>query len=78
MSELTRHPGWPLLVDFMHDRMRAEQLQVLAGKLVTLDDYRAKCGLLAGMQAVLDGPASLAAMVDTERARRAEESPGAA
>lgn len=72
LRELTKHPGWAVLVDFMEIRMRGDKLKVLNGKCVDLDDYRKLTGSLQGIHAVLDAPKIVQELADNARRRDAE------
>ena len=72
LNELTRHPGWAVLVDYMETRMRGEKLRILNGKCTDLDDYRKMSGLLLGVHAVLDAPKVVQEIADNARRREAE------
>lgn len=72
LDELTRHPGWPVLVDFMETRMAKDKLRVLNGNCQDFDAYRKLTGLFLGVHAVLDAPADVAKMVTTEKEIRGE------
>lgn len=72
LNELTRHPGWPVLVDFMETVSRAAKLRVLNGKLGTVDEYKSITGELVGIHKVLDAPAVVQGMLESERDQRVE------
>lgn len=69
IQELTRHPGWPLLVDYMHDRMFKEQRSLILGNARTIEDYRNTTGWLKGVTDTLTAPDALAEQVEREQAK---------
>lgn len=72
LEELTRHPGWPVLVDFMEAISKAAKLRVLNGKLDSIDSYRSTTGELVGIYKVLDAPSVVRGMVEAEQQQRVE------
>ena len=72
LDELTRHPGWAVLVNYAHygDGMQAQQQKrVLAGSCKTPEEYQRWTGWIAGSQAVLDIPETVMAIRDRESAK---------
>ncbi len=77
VRELTQHPGWAVLDDYMnHVVMNPLKRRVLNGN--GIDDhvtYRALVEFLQGAHRVLGVPDELATQVETERSRRADLEP---
>lgn len=71
LRELTRHPGWAVLVDFSFERMKATKQAVLNGNVADIEKYKQHTGWLRGIHDTLDAAAAVEAMVDGERMRRA-------
>lgn len=72
LDELTRHPGWPVLVDFLEVISRSAKLRVLNGNLKSFDDYNAVTGELVGIHKAIDAPAVVAGMLEEEKRQRVE------
>lgn len=72
LNELTRHPGWAVLVDFMETISRAAKLRVLNGGIDNLDAYKSITGELVGIHKVLDAPSVVRGMVEEEKRQRVE------
>lgn len=72
LEELTRHPGWPVLVDFMETISRAAKLRVLNGKLMSVEEYKSVTGELIGIHKVLDAPSVVQGMLQGEVRQRDE------
>lgn len=72
MNELTRHPGWPVLVDFMETISNPAKRRVLNGQQQTIEEYKSVTGELVGIHKVLDAPAVVAGMLEEEKAQRVE------
>lgn len=66
IQELTQHPGWSLLGDYMRAQMEAKQRSLLLGNAKTIEDYRAQTGWIKGVSDVLDAPEALAEQVERE------------
>lgn len=67
LEELTRHPGWPLLVDLITAMTTTRQRLILSGACKTLEDYAQQTGWVKGAQAALDGPAMVQRKLDAYR-----------
>lgn len=72
LQELTRHPGWPVLVDFLEVISRSAKKRVLNGNLDSIDAYKSVTGELVGIHKAIDAPSVVAGMLENERARRVE------
>jgi len=72
LEELTKHPGWQVLVDYANHRMEAPKKAVLNAGVKDWDHYVKTTGWLTGVHAALDFPTTVAAMVQTELERRRE------
>lgn len=72
LNELTRHPGWPVLVDFMETISNSAKRRVLNGKMPTVEEYKSVTGELVGIHKVLDAPTVVAEMLEEEKAQRVE------
>jgi hypothetical protein len=55
IEQMTRHAGWPLLIDRATDEIGKRQDRILGGRL-ELDEYRHETGILAGMLRVFQLP----------------------
>lgn len=71
LEELRRHPGWPVLVDYVETYSKGERLRVLRGGL-SHDEYQHQTGYLSGLFRVLDAPEKVSAMLTNEVNRRVE------
>lgn len=67
VQEMTQHPGWDLLKDYVRAQMEAKQRWVLLGNADTLDEYRKATGWIQGVIDVLEAPDVLAAQVEREQ-----------
>jgi hypothetical protein len=76
VQEMTQHPGWALLQDYMRAQMEAKQRWLIIGNADTLEEYRRMTGWLQGVGDALSAPEALAAQVD--RARREVDAPASA
>ena len=74
VQEMMRHPGWDVLVDFLHMKMRGDKLRLLNNQVDDFDEYRKISGRLVGIHFVLDAPKNIQELVDNEIRRRAEKS----
>ena len=76
LEELTKHPGWPVLVDFALNgdgMLGHKQKYLLDGKCKTPEEYKEYAGWIAGCRAVLNAPALNGAIRDRESAKAATE-----
>lgn len=76
LHELTQHPGWAVFVHYARhgDGMQfAQQRRVLNGSCATPEEYQRWTGWIAGSQAVLDIPATVAGIRDRESAKAGTE-----
>ena len=77
LEELTRHPGWPVLVDYAHfgDGMQqSRQKYLLGGLCKTPEEYQKYVGWVSGSQSVLDIPKMVAGLRDKYSVTEAGES----
>jgi hypothetical protein len=70
--EMTKHPGWSLLVDYLHMKMKGDKLKVLNNDCQDLDEYRKIAGKLVGIHFVIDAVDAMQKLAENERTRRAE------
>ena len=70
LDELTRHAGWPVLVDFLLVISQSAKKRVLNGNLDSLDEYKSVTGELVGIHKAIDAPGVVAKMLLDERTRR--------
>jgi len=76
LDELTRHPGWQVFVNYAQfgdGMMSAQQARVLNGSCKSPEEYQRWTGWIAGSQAVLNIPATVAAIRDRESAKAGTE-----
>ena len=75
LHELTKHPGWPILVDYANDQiMRPMKYRVLNdGNIPELAEYKKLAGFLMGMHRALDIPAEVEKLAANARSRAAAE-----
>lgn len=67
LEELTRHPGWKVMVDYVHfgaGMLAHHQKYLLSGNCKSPEEYQRYAGWVAGSQAVLDAPANVRKMSD--------------
>lgn len=69
IQEMTQHPGWALLEDYMRAQMGAKQRSLLLGNADTIEEYREWTGWLKGVSATLDAPDTLAKQLEREAAQ---------
>lgn len=74
LHELTKHPGWDVLVRRTLEWMRADKQRVLDGTVSGLDDYKKMTGKFVGAHFVMDLPETIRANADRRRERLAEVS----
>ena len=75
INELTQHPGWDVLLDYLRfseGALAKRQVQLLQGGAKTFDDYQRRIGFIEGVQYAIDAPERLQTTVDTLRSRLAE------
>lgn len=72
LNELTRHPGWPVLIDFLETISRGAKKQVLNGYLDSIGAYKSVTGELVGIHKAIDAPAVVATMLEEEKRQRIE------
>ena len=56
LEQLTQHPGWPVLRDFVQSRAVAKQNRLLTGSITHIEEYKKEAGWLAGANDVLQAP----------------------
>lgn len=73
LEELTKHPGWLVLVDYMHTKViEPDTKRLLNGFIDDQYAYKHTVGRLSGAQAALNAPRVVREMVNAELERRAE------
>lgn len=72
IDDLTRQPGWDVLVDWLHQRRTPVAQAVLGGQVSDPKEYHTATGFLRGIQEVLDAPARVRELASNEYARREE------
>ena len=72
IEQLTQHPGWPVLLDWMHQRMMPRKKRLLNGMIPDRDEYLSTTGFLLGIHEIIDAPAKVAELVSNEQQRRQE------
>ena len=73
VDELTRHPGWDVLLDYLRfgdAALAKRQIQVLQGAAKTYPDYLHRVGWIEGVQFAIDAPDRLRDVVNNETTRR--------
>lgn len=70
LTELTRHPGWPVLVDFLMVISDSAKRRVLNGHMDSIDAYKSVTGELVGIHKAVDAPSVVAGMLENETTRR--------
>ena len=73
MEELTKHPGWPVLVDWLNERMKPVKLAVLNGAPKNFEDYLTKANWLKGITDAIEAPKTIVGLLDSEQVRRREK-----
>ena len=74
LEELTRHPGWEVLRDYLESvLMRGDKFRVLNGHMETIEEYKFTTGVLRGIHAVLDTPGHVRNQVSSELQSRADQ-----
>lgn len=73
LEELTRHPGWPLLVDLVTAATVTRQKIILSGACKSLEDYAQQTGWIKGAQAALVAPHRMQQRLDNARERLESE-----
>jgi len=74
VSELTRHPGWAVLLDYLRfseGALAKRQVQVLQGGARSFDDYQNRIGWIQGVQYAIDAPDRLEKQVQVAAQNRA-------
>lgn len=72
VRELTKEPGWQVLVNDVTAQAGEWNKRLLGGHATTVEEYRAWAGRVQGLKAFLDIPDELEAKVEAERQRRRE------
>ena len=81
LHELTKHPGWAILVDYAQFKIiNPAQRVVNDGNVADLAEYKKQAGFLQGVRRAVNIPVEVEALADNARRRAAEqhESPDAA
>ncbi len=74
LNDLTNHPGWDVLVDYMRSVvLKPRKDRLLAGNLDSLDEYKKVSGFCVGAEWVLDAHKIVGNAVLSEQGRRDEE-----
>lgn len=73
LTELEKHPGWAVLLDYLHTAMNPDKRAVLNGTIGDIDRYHRVTGKLQGVHMVIDAPESVRNMVLGEVERREEK-----
>lgn len=68
VQEMTQHPGWALLGDYMRAQLEARQRYLLVGSAKDIEDYRKMTGWLQGVSDTLSAPATLGEQVQRAQA----------
>jgi hypothetical protein len=68
VQEMTRHPGWALLEDYLRAQLEAKQRWLLVGNAKTLEEYREMTGWLQGVRDTLNAPNALHEQVERAHA----------
>lgn len=72
LEELTRHAGWPVLVDYLHTITTMAKHAILNGNVADFERYKAITGELIGIHKAIDAPAVVAGILASEKKRRIE------
>lgn len=73
LDELTKHPGWPVLVDYALTKIARSKEAVLNGNIDDHATYKARTGVFVGVHFVLDAPREVRDTVLSELERREED-----
>lgn len=74
LTELTQHPGWDVLVDWLEVVVaRPHKFSVLNGNMKTLEEYAGVTGFLSGLKKAIDAPQDVQGMLDAERKQRIDK-----
>ena len=72
LEELTRHPGWPILVHYSNygaGGMDAQQKRLIGGHCESQEEYKRLAGWVAGANHVLTAPIRVRDMADKYSAK---------
>ena len=72
LNELTRHEGWPILVDYLRALSEGAQRRLLNGHISSHEEYKQISGELVGITKAMRAPEQVAQMVQSEIDRRGE------
>jgi hypothetical protein len=72
IEELSKHPGWTMLVDRAHATLAARQQRLIGGRIKDYEEYRAECGFIDGAFFVLHLPNTVNQELVDETAYREE------
>lgn len=75
LDQLREHPGWPVLVDWLEERMRADKKAILNGLVKDQADYQGRAGKCVGATWAIDAARDVQQLVANERERRAQAQP---
>lgn len=67
LEELTAHPGWSVLIDYVHNgagMLGAHQRYLLAGSCKSPEEYQKYAGWVHGSLAVLEAPVNVRKLAD--------------
>ncbi len=77
LNDLTNHPGWPILVDFVQSVILAPQKKkLLGGTISNFEEYKRWAGFCSGAERVLEAHQVVAKVVLDEQAKREEKRVG--
>lgn len=73
LAELEKHPGWPVLVDYLQAVVGAPlRKKLLNGLCGSYEDYRSVAAELAGIERAINAPHVVRTMLDGEMGQRVE------
>lgn len=73
LDELAKHPGWPVLVDFMLTKMKKDKGRVLDGTVKEYSEYQKLTGYFHGVHDTLDAHETVARLAENANRILAEE-----
>lgn len=70
VQDLTEHPGWPVLVDWLNLNMVPTKRAILNGSVRSHEDYLKQAYWLKGVTDAIQAPQALAKLLADEQERR--------
>lgn len=76
LRELTKHPGWAVLLDYAQFKIiNPQQAKVNDGNVADLAEYKKLAGFLQGVRRAVNIPVEVGTLADNARRRAEDQQP---